>query len=388
MSLAGKWSKGVKPPEKLTVSQWSDRHRVLSSEASSEAGKWDTSRAEYQRGIMDAFSDSTIHTVVFMSSAQVGKTSILENIIGYFISYDPSPILLLQPTLEMAQTFSKDRLSPMVRDTELLREKLSDFKAKSSGNTILHKTFTGGHITMAGANSPASLASRPIRVVLADEVDRYPMSAGEEGDPLSLAYKRTTTFWNKKRMAVSTPTVKGFSRIESAYNESDQRKFYVPCPHCETKQVLKWSHVQWDDGKPETAKYYCESCGAGWSDAERWNAVRYGEWLADNPTIKGVAGFWLNEIYSPWVKLSEMAKNFLEAKKSPHTLKTFVNTSLGETWEEQGDGVEDDALLARRETYELIPNDGLILTCGVDIQDDRIEGEIKAWGEDEQSWGH
>jgi len=381
------WFKVVKPPKKLTVSEWSDNYRILSSEASAESGRWKTSRAEYQRGIMDALSDKKNHTVVWMSSAQVGKTEALLNIIGYFVDQDPSPMLLLQPTLEMAQTFSKDRLSPMARDTSQITNRLSDNKSRTSGNTILHKTFSGGHITMAGANSPASLASRPVRVVLCDEIDRYPASAGTEGDPVNLAFKRSTTFWNKKRMVVSTPTVKGASRIETAYEESDMRKFYVPCFQCGTKQVLNWRNVKWDDNKPNTAKYYCESCGVAWSDTQRWILVKKGEWIAESES-NGVAGFWLNEIYSPWVKLSEMAINFIEAKKSPHTLKTFVNTSLGETWEEdQGDGLEDDVLHKRRESYEDIPNEALLLTCGVDIQDDRLEGEVKAWGLNEESWG-
>ena len=378
------WFKFFTPPKKLTVSQWADEYRMLSSEASAESGKWKTSRAEYQRGIMDALSNPNIHTVVWMSSAQVGKTEALLNIIGYYIHQDPSPILLLQPTLEMAQAFSKDRLSPMIRDTKCL-----DFeqKNKTSQNTILHKTFQGGHITMAGANSPSSLASRPIRTVLADEIDRYPSSAGDEGDPVNLAFKRTTTFWNKKRMLVSTPTLKGSSRIEMAYEESDKRKFYVPCPSCEHPQVLRWTNVIWEDKKPNTAKYQCDKCGSLWSDAQRWNSIKKGYWEAEEET-KGIAGFWLNEIYSSWVKLEEMVINFIEAKKSPHTLKTFVNTSLGETWEEDdGEGLDELDLLGRRENYKLIPNGALLLTCGVDIQDDRLEGEIKAWGLGEESWG-
>lgn len=379
--------KVVKPPKKLTVSQWADEYRQLSSEASAESGKWRTSRAEYQRGLMEAFSNPDIHTVVWMSSAQVGKTEVLLNIIGYFIDQDPSPMLLLQPTLDMAQAFSKDRVAPMVRDTKVLTHKVRDSKAKDSGNTILHKTFPGGHITMAGANSPSSLASRPVRVVLCDEVDRYPPSAGTEGDPVNLAFKRTTTFWNKKRMLTSTPTIKDVSRIEAAYEESDKRKFYVPCPECGKKQVLKWSNVSWDDNKPETAKYFCEYCGSAWDDGTRWNAVKKGEWIAENPSM-GIAGFWLNEIYSPWVKLSDMAKNFLEAKKSQHTLKTFVNTSLGETWEDdQGEQIEDNVLMNNREDYTILPTSAVVLTCGVDTQDDRLEGEVKAWGDGNESWG-
>ena len=211
------------PPPELKVSDWSDQERRLSPEASAEPGQWLTSRAEYQRGIMDAFSDPNIEMVVIMSSAQVGKTEILNNVIGYHVSQDPSPMLVVQPTLDMAQTWSKDRLAPMLRDTPILQGLVKDPRARDSGNTTLHKIFPGGHITSCGANSPSSLASRPVRIVLCDEVDRYPVSAGSEGDPVSLARKRATTFWNRKIGLFSTPTNKGNSRIESAFEESDKR---------------------------------------------------------------------------------------------------------------------------------------------------------------------
>ena len=189
----------LSPPPVLTVSQWADEYRRLSPEASAEPGRWNTDRAPYQRAIMDAVNDARCEDIIIMSSAQVGKTELILNIIGYYIDYDPSPILALQPTLEMAQTFSKDRLAPMLRDTPALKGKVKDARSRDSGNTILHKTFPGGHITMVGANSAAGLASRPIKVVLMDEVDRYPASAGTEGDPIKLAEKRTTTFWNRKK---------------------------------------------------------------------------------------------------------------------------------------------------------------------------------------------
>ncbi len=376
----------VAPPKRLSVSEWADEYRYLSAEASAEPGKWRTDRAEYQRGMMDAFSDPKIHTVVVMSSAQIGKTELLNNIVGYFVDQDPSPMLMLQPTLEMGNTWSKDRLSPMIRDTRTLTDKISDSKARDSGNTILHKTFQGGHITIAGANSPASLASRPVRVVLADEVDRYPQSAGAEGDPLSLAFKRTTTFWNRKRMVVSTPTVKGVSRIEMAYEESDKRRYYVPCPECGLEQHLKWSNVTWEKDDPHSAAYCCEECGSMWSDPKRWTAVRNGRWVTERDT-KGIAGFHLNEIYSPWVPLSDMVINFLEAKKSPETLKTFINTSLGESWEEEGIQLSDLEIYNRREEYERVPKGALVIVAGADVQDDRIEVEIKGFGEGDESWG-
>ena len=274
---------------------------------------------------MDSINDPGVHTVVVMSSAQVGKTEILNNIVGYHIHQDPAPILCVQPTVEMGKTWSKDRLAPMLRDTPALRGRVKDARSRDAGNTTQHKQFPGGHITIAGANSAAGLASRPIRVVLLDEVDRYPPSAGSEGDPVRLATKRTTTFWNRKILLTSTPTIKGLSRIELAFESSDKRRFWVPCPHCGEFQVLAWSGVKF-----APLGYQCAGCQGLWTDTQRWWAVARGEWRAEGES-KGVAGFHLNELYSPWVTTAEMVESFLEAKKSPETLKTWVKTTLGET---------------------------------------------------------
>lgn len=333
---------------------------------------------------MDAFADPAIETVVVMSSAQIGKTEILNNIIGYHIAQDPSPMLVVQPTLDMAQTWSKDRLAPMLRDTPALQGLVQDPRARDSGNTTLHKIFPGGHVTACGANSPSSLASRPVRLVLCDEVDRYPISAGSEGDPVSLARKRATTFWNRKIGLVSTPTVKGISRIEMAFEESDKRLFFVPCPHCGYEQTLKWAQVRWT--QPEDAQYTCEDCGALWTDAERVRAIRQGKWVATAETKK-VAGFHISGLYSPWVPMEAAVRDFLEAKKQPATLRVFVNTFLGETWEEQGEAVDDYQVAERREDFGPALEIGvLMLTAGVDVQDDRLEVEIVGWGRDEESW--
>lgn len=393
--LANHWQsliiKHFNPPPNLTISQWADNYRQLSAEGSAEPGRWRTSRAEYQRGIMDAANDPRIDTVVVMKSAQVGATEIINNIVGYYSKNDPAPILVIQPTLEMAQTWSKDRFAPMVRDTPTLAD-LFNTQSRKSNNTILHKIYPGGHLTIAGANSPASLASRPVRIVLFDEVDRYPQSAGVEGDPVTLATKRSTTFWNRLLILVSTPTIKGISRIEAAFIESDQRYFYVPCPKCNQYQRLYWANVTWDKNAigehlPETAKYQCSKCDAKWTDAQRWQSVRKGKWRATAET-RNIAGFHINEIYSSWVKLEEIVTNFLNAKAHPDRLKVWVNTTLGEAWEDAGNTVEHGELYARRESYPApVPADGLVLVAGVDVQDDRIEGEIKAFGKGAESWG-
>ena len=386
--MTATWWRALTPPPDLTVSEWADAERRLSPESSAEPGRWDTSRAEYQRGIMDAASDKLVKAVVIMSSAQIGKTEIINNMAGFYIDQDPSPILVLQPTIEMGKTWSKDRLAPMLRDTPAMKGKVADVKSRDGGNTMLHKTFPGGHITIAGANSAASLASRPIRVFLGDEIARYPVSAGTEGDPVSLAMKRTTTFWNRKAILVSTPTVKGQSRIEDAYEESDKRKFYVPCPDCGHEQTLKWAQAKWPEGTPEKAEYACEECGSLWSDVVRWRAVSRGEWRATK-AFTGVAGFHLSELYSPWVKLSETAQSFLDAKASPERLKTWVNTALGETWEEKGERLDAGALSRLQEVYdpETLPEDVFYATAGVDTQDDRLEVEIVGWGDEERSTG-
>jgi len=374
------------PPPLRTVSEWADQERRLSSESSAEPGRWNTARAEYQRGIMDAVCDPAVETVVVMSSAQVGKTEFLLNVIGYFVDQEPAPILLTQPTLEMAQAFSKDRLAPMVRDTPTLKGRVADPKSKKTGNTLLHKTFPGGHITMAGANSPASLASRPVRAYLADEIDRYPVSAGTEGDPVSLGRKRTQTFWNRCVLLTSTPTIKGVSRIEAEYELSDKRRFYVPCPHCQHFQPLIWAQVNWEGRDPLEAMYCCEECGGLWSEIERKNAVKRGEWRATED-FNGRAGFHLNELYSPWSTLAGIVTAFLEAKGNPETLQTWTNTVLGETWEVTGDVVDRGQLYGRREYYAAaVPAAAVVLTAAADVQDDRIEVGVEGWGVGEENF--
>lgn len=382
--------KRLRPPPRLTVSEWADAYRYLSAEASAEPGRWDTARAEYQRGIMDAVIDPAIDVVVVKKSAQVGWTEIIGNVVGYHIHQDPAPMLIVQPTVEMGEAWSKDRLAPMLRDSPALRGKVSDAKSRDGGNTLRHKSFVGGHLTVAGANSAASLASRPIRVVLFDEVDRYPPSAGAEGDPVTLGRKRTNNFWNRRILLGSTPTVAGMSRISKAYAESDQRRFWVPCPHCGEHQVLRWEQVKWTDGNAGSALYHCDACGAGWSDIERWAAVRLGEWRAGRP-FNGIAGFHISELYSPWRRLVETVSDFLSAKAGGvEMLKAFKNTSLGEEWEEAGEVPEWERLVERREPnlMGVVPRRAVVLTAGIDNQaaPERLEFAVWAWSAGYESW--
>ena len=377
----------VAPPPILTVSQWADRYRKLSAESAAEPGQWNTDRAPYQREILDAVNDPACEEVVIMSSAQVGKTELILNTIGYYVDYDPAPILVVQTTLDMAQAFSKDRLAPMIRDTPVLSGKVKDSKSRDSGNTILHKKFPGGHITMAGANSPASLASRPIRIALMDETDRYPASAGGEGNPIKLAEKRTNTFWNRKKIKVSTPTIKGESQIEKEFLSGSQEEWCVPCPCCGRFQPYEWGRIHFSDVTME-----CSFCGEHISEMD-WKQ-QTGKYIAKFPDRRRKRSFHLNELASPWKHWEEVIRDFQEANKElkengdTTKMQTFINTSLGETWEERGKSADDDSLLSRRERYEAeIPEGVLLLTAGVDVQDDRFEVEITGWGRGYESWG-
>ncbi len=375
------------PPPVLLVSDWADRYRKLSPEASAEPGQWRTSRAPFQREIMNCINNPEVQDIAIMSSAQVGKTEILLNIIAYFIDYEPSSIMLIQPTIDMAEAFSKDRLAPMIRDTPKLRDKVKDPRAKDSENTILHKKFPGGHITMAGANSPASLASRPIRILLCDEVDRYPASAGSEGDPVKLGEKRTTTFWNRKKVKVSTPTVEGTSKIKKEFLRGSQEEWNVACPCCGKYQPYEFKRVVFT-----SVTMSCVFCKEEFSEQE-WKEQPH-KWIAKYPERKKFRSFHLNELCSSFKHWDEIIEDFKTAnddyKKTGLTdsLKVFKNTSLGETWEESGDGADDQELLKRREVYNAdIPDGVLLLTAGVDVQDDRLELEITGWCRGYESWG-
>ena len=380
------------PPPDMTVSQWADEYRRLSSESSAEPGRWRTSKAPYQRAIMDAICDMSIQKVVVMSAAQIGKTdALILNPIGYYMHYDPSPIMVLQPTIQMAETFSKDRLSPMLRDTPALRDKVND-RSRNSGNTILQKIFPGGHVTMVGANSPSSLASRPIRILLADEIDRYPATAGNEGDPLLLAGKRLTTFWNTKEVCVSTPTIKGLSRIEVEFEHSTKEEWNVPCPHCGAFSPLEWANIIFDKENLNEINCVCPHCGTVSAESEWKEQFIKGKFVAEHPERK-VRGFHLNALASMFVEWREIVEKFIVAndekkKGNIELLKVWTNTEMGQTWEVEGEQLESDDLYKRREKYNCeVPEEVLVLTAGVDVQDDRFEMEVVGWGIDKENWG-
>jgi len=384
-----------KPIAPLTVTEWADQYRVLSKESSAKPGRFDSTLAPYQRDPMDSVADDTVERVVLMWASQTGKTETINNIVGFHIDWKPSPILVLQPTLEMAETWSKDRLVPMVRDTPRMHGKVQDPRSRDSNNTILHKRFPGGHVTACGANSAASLSSRPIRVVICDEVDRYPISAGAEGDPVSLAYKRADTFADSVLFMTSTPTVKGLSRVEREYELTDKRHFYCPCPKCGIFQTLKWHQVKWPEEDMPAAYYECEVCRVRLSDQDRVSMVRQGEWRATAP-FRGKRGYHLTGVYSPFPpkkgfrnRLHQMAVEFLDAKeRGRETLKVWTNTFLAETWEDEAqEGPKPELIYSRREDYEVIPENCVVLVAFGDVQLDRVEVGIIGAGAGEELWG-
>ena len=378
----------LQPPPDYTVSQWADIHVILAPELASEAGRWRTDRAPYQREMMDVMTDPAVHTIVEMTSAQVGKTSTLLNGIGYHVHHAPCPMLLIQPTLDMAQAFSQDKLAPMINASPALFDRVADEKSRSSSNTIFYKAFPGGYLAIAGANSPTSLRMRSVRIVLADEIDAYPISIGEEGDPLKLAHKRTQTFFDAKLIVSSTPKVAGTSRIAAMYEESDQRKYYIPCPDCGHYQHLVWENVHWTKGQPDTAGYACEECGTLWADGDIKRALRHGEWRATQP-FNGTAGFYIWQIYSPWSSLEEIVREYEASEGKPAERQVWVNTVLGLPWDgDERAGVTAEMLYQRREIYPAakVPERACVLTAGVDVQGDRLECLIRAFGADNESW--
>lgn len=336
---------------------------------------------------MDAIHEPGTRELVIMSSSQLLKTEVLLNAIGYFAKQDPCPILLIQPTVKMAESFSKERLTPMIRDCPTLTEVFAEDKTRSSASTILKKQFRQGYVQMEGANSPAGLAMRSIRLLLCDEIDRYPISAGKEGDPIAIAQARQETFWNSLIIMTSSPTEKGASPIERHYELSDQRKCFLTCVHCRTPQVLTWHHVKFDKTVPKQALLHCEHCGAPWTEPARQAMLQRHEW---RPTaeaqIEGRVGFHGSKLYSPWKQPYQLVIDFLEKKKERETLKAWVNTTLGESFEVPGDRLQWQQLYARRAHWGAVIPNGSLLTGGIDVQHDRFEITLVSWGAGEEAW--
>lgn len=392
-AIQAAWRAGIKPEPLLTVSEWAERNRMLSSKGSAEPGPWRNSRTPYLAEIMDCLSPShPAQRVVFMKGAQVGATESGNNWIGYVIQHAPGPMLTVQPTVELAKRFSRQRIEPLLEETPSLRNLVAAARERDSGNTMLSKDFAGGQLVLTGANSAVGLRSMSARYLFMDEVDAYPGDVEGEGDPIALASARARTFGRrKKEYLVSTPTIEGASRIEREYLASDQRRFFLPCPHCGAMQWLQFERLRWDKGRPETAAYVCAECDVPIEERHKTWMLGAGEW---RPTAEAqaahVVGFHISSLYSPvgWLSWEQIARDWEAAQGKVQALKTFANTVLGKTWQEQGDAPEWERLAERREDYRLgtVPEAAAVLTAGVDVQDDRLECDVWAWGEGFSSW--
>ena len=390
----------LKPPKLQSVSEWADNNRILVSESSSEPGRWRTDRAPYQKEIMDAFTQPGVWQIVIMASAQVGKTELELNMMGRAIDVDPGPMLFVQPTDGFAEDFSKRRVAPMIRACPALQRKVYEAKSRDAGNTITMKTFPGGSVAFTGANSPTELAGRPVRYVFMDEIDRFPASAGTEGDPLELAERRTETFrHNRKVVKTSTPTIKGASKIEKAYMLGTQEEWHTECPHCKQFSFIRFDNIKFDkeEYKDEggernyhvrNVRWQCPHCRG---ETREYDTKRCpAKWVQKNPEAieTGVRSFRLNAFMSPWSDWTDICRSFLKAHDDPELLKVFVNTMLGESWETRDRSGAPEALMARREIYNAeVPTGVLVLTMGIDTQDNRLEYEVVGWGREEQNWG-
>jgi len=380
----------LRPPEKMTVSEWADRYRVLDEKTSAMPGQWKTSTTPYLRGVMDAFNDPNIEEIIFVKPTQVGGTEALMNMLGYCIDQDPSSALVVYPTLDLAEYASELRIQPMVGLCRSLKDKYF------INSKRLELQFDGMFVALSGANSPASLAARACRYLLLDEEDKFPANAGKEADPSKLAEERTKTYaYNRKIFRASTPTFKS-GKIWKAYEAADERRsFFVPCPHCGHKQTLKFTQIKWPKGSSaeearELAYYECNKCVGRISDSYKISMLRAGKWEADEKSDRPPrkVGFRINTLYSPWVRFGDIAYEFLKSKDFPELLQNFINSWLAKPWEETRQRTDADVVKERQSEYEagVVPPNIIGLTAGADVQSDRIYWTVRAWGENLTSW--
>jgi phage terminase large subunit GpA-like protein len=381
----------IKPEPVLLVSEWSDQHRILPSKGAAEPGPWRTSRTPYLKAIMDALSTgSPYHTVVFAKGSQIGASEAGLNWLGYCIHHAPAPMMMVQPTLDMVKRISKQRIQPMIEATPVLAERIAPARARDAGNTLFQKDFPAGTFIMTGSNSATGLRSMPARYLFLDEVDAYPGDVEGEGDPIDLAIARTSTFKrNRKIYLCSTPTVEGQSRIWKAFEDTDQQYYFVPCPECDEYQIIEWTRIIWQEGLPETAALACEHCGSLIEERHKGWMLANGEFRATQETSDiHTIGFHVSSLYSPpgWYSWADAAREFISAQGYPTKLQSFINTKLGQCWEERsGEMVDESGLMSRREIWRAVPGSCIALTAGVDCQLDRLEISIIGWTATEQA---
>lgn len=380
-----------KPPEKITVSEWADKYRVLDEKSSAAPGKWNTERTPYLRRIMNEFCNPEIEEIDFCAGSQIGKTEAEYNMMCFAIDQDPGPVLVVYPTDKLAKFASENRLQPMFRLSPATRDKYDE-----RASDLLELQFTNNYIALIGANSPSNLATRPVRYVFFDEIDKYPKWSGEEANPISLAEERQKTFYNKKTVKVSTPTTKRGNIWQSYISADLKLKYHVPCPHCGHEQEFRFKQIKWPKEMDQPALiryaawYECENCHERIDDRYKMEMLRSGDWKPENipfGRVKSV-GFHLNSIYSPWLTFGDVAAKFVSVKDAPEDLMNFINSWLAEPWEDKAVSMKSDIVLAHatenEETY--VPEEAMILTMGVDVQKGYFVWTVRAWGERLTSW--
>lgn len=378
--------KFLKPPEDITVSEWADKYRILDAKTSAMPGPWRTEQTPYLKGIMDEFNNYETEEIVYIKPTQVGGTECLQNMAGYIIQQDPAPTMIVYPTDKLAESISENRLQPMIKAAPTLKKRFLENESSK-----LELQFDGMYLTLAGSNSPSSLASKAIRFLFLDEVDKYPGASKKEADPISLARERTKTFHNRKIFITSTPTLKT-GHIWKAKEDADiEKHFFVPCPHCGEYIEFKWKQVHFpkEEGmsladRAEFASYVCQECGCVITDQDKPDMLRLGEWRTVKQNTKFVrkVAFWMNTLYSPFVRFSEVVKEFLKSKDDPEQLQNFVNSWLAEPWEDTKLKTDADLVMERQTEYEelIVPDWAKMLTGGVDVQENCLYWTIRAWG--------
>lgn len=376
----------LRPPEQLTVSEWAEKYRILDSKSSAMPGPWSNDITPYLTGVMDEFNNYETEKIIFVKPTQIGGTEALQNMIGYIVMQDPSPTMIVYPTDTLAKSVSENRLQPMLKATPEIAKKFDE------NSSLLELQFDSMYISLTGSNSPSGLASKPIRFLMMDEVDKYPGASSKEADPIKLASERTKTFHNKKIYITSTPTLKTGHIWKEKEAADIEKHFFVPCPHCGEYIEFKFQNIRFPDDegmsyadRAEFATYVCQECGCLITDNDKHNMLKLGEWRIVRHNTKYVrnVAFWINTLYSPFVRWSDIAKEFLVSKDDPEDLQNFVNSWLAEAWEDTKLKTSAELVLERQTELPayVVPQWTKLLTAGVDVQENSLYWSIRAWGE-------
>lgn len=391
----------LRPIPKLNLVEWADTYRHL-PDNSAEPGLWKTSRVEPVREVMLAVTDPLVQEVTTMCCIQVMKTELMLNTALYYIHQEPSPLMYIAPKEKLAEAWSKERFMKSVKATPVTRDIFSENR-RGEGNTILQKQYPGGQISIVSARNPDDLAMRACRILMFDEVDKYPLNVGSgeggfggEGDPIAVAWGRATTYGRRaKKLVACSPTVEGISRVENEYKNSSQGIYLQKCPHCEHEREIDWFTdvkipVDQTSGEflHEQAHIICHECGKPWSEGDRQYSIRNGRWHHQRPEVTWHRGFKLSSLSSPFTPVPMLALEFINATGNSNLLKAFYNTRLARTWREIGEQPDWKRLYERRESYPIgeVPEGGLMVTLAIDVQSKGIYYEYVAWGRNKENW--